>query len=331
MSGDRNLSDEALRLVASARTNPSDEARGAVTEFRQRSNAHADAIEAANEHYAVLSGLPERRFTAAEQKSIRREALFARMTEPRRIGVGVASALLLAAIVVGVQSPGQVPTPPTSAVAVAPSTNVYRTQRQSRKVALADRSVLWLDWNSKVTVTYSESKRLVRLERGRAAFKVVSRADRPFVVHSGRMVMRVTGTEFVVDRRASTNPSVSVLEGSVETTASNTRLLVKRGERVELAHDVLRQTASGSVNHEGAWRDGRLVLRDASLPDAFLALEPYSSYAIDVSELKTLDHRVSGTYFTQSANDAVSALVKSYGLRVEQDEHRLSLSPKSRN
>ncbi|MEM7431017.1 MAG: FecR domain-containing protein [Pseudomonadota bacterium] len=327
MNGENSIRDAAMRLVARARTLPEFERRKAFEEFGQRSAAHAEALQDAQDCYNVLGRLPERYFSLAEERQIRRQALIARVTEPQRLGTGAAVVMLVATLVFfGLREP--VTDLPAEMVAENSATAVTHTSaRQSKEIALADGSTLWLDWNSIAHVDMSDTERRVVLEKGRAGFAVSHDNERPFLVDSGALTTRVTGTEFIVDARQPSQASVSVVEGGVEVTANGDSVQLSLGQVVSWSENRLRVDERMDLAGQTEWRDGRLVLRNATLTDAFLMLEPYSSFEIDTSALSSMTDRISATYFVDRANDAVTGLIQSHNLHVDQRDRQLFLSP----
>ncbi|MEM9314830.1 MAG: hypothetical protein AAGA95_09400, partial [Pseudomonadota bacterium] len=108
---------------------------------------------------------------------------------------------------------------------------------------------------------------------------------------------------------------------------NDNRLSLVASEAVELADGALARASMASSDELLAWRDGRLVLRDVPLAEAFRELEPYTAYRIDVTKIEGLDARVSGTYFLERANDALQGLIQTHRLEFSQDRSRLVLAP----
>lgn len=300
----------------------------AVDAFRERSPRHARALAWASETRALLRELPERNFSRAETQRIARQARWARLTEPQRLApaVGMVLCIMFAAAVWFTRTPETAPRVSVASVET-PDTRRYTTRSSGRKIALADGSTIWLDWNTHVEVALSPGLRQVTLERGRALFTVSKDAQRPFVVRAGGLTTQVTGTEFVVQRQRRGPVGVSVLEGSVDVSANDNRLSLVASEAVELADGALARASMASSDELLAWRDGRLVLRDVPLAEAFRELEPYTAYRIDVTQIEGLDARVSGTYFLERANDALQGLIQTHRLEFSQDRSRLVLAP----
>src|SRR5262249_20575532 len=92
----------------------------------------------------------------------------------------------------------------------------YVTQLgEQRTFRLPDGSVLYLNTQSRATVSYSNIARDVQLEQGEALFAVAAESRRPFRVHTGTAVVQAIGTQFNVYRNLDAT-TVSVIEGRVK-------------------------------------------------------------------------------------------------------------------
>src|SRR6202011_1589324 len=109
------------------------------------------------------------------------------------------------------------------AIVLGGAWNLYKQQEETRfqtaigeraAVGLPDGSSIDLNTNSRVWVDYTERRRVIRLERGEAFFKVAHDTQRPFWVHAGDSWVRAVGTAFNVYLRP-TGPVVTVSEGTV--------------------------------------------------------------------------------------------------------------------
>ena len=323
-----SLNEAALSLVESARALPSAENLEALESFRARSAEHASAVDWAEGYVDLVLRMSPRPFSRGERLRIRWEARWARLWEPPRV-LGTVAALLLVSLVglFLLQSEGLREAPVLAETEPVLTPVSYRTDRNHREIVLADGSTLWLDWRSSARVFYGPGERRVELRAGRAAFRVVPAPERPFLVLADALTTRVTGTEFVVDRRHGELIEVAVLEGSVQVTAAASRLElgpsdVARLEDVRLSRGFLDDLAG-----TGAWRDGRLVLRDVALLEALTTLEPYSAFRIDGSRLTDYSARISGTYFVDRADDAIRTLIQTHRLQVRQQGNVLELRP----
>ena len=97
---------------------------------------------------------------------------------------------------------------------------VYATDRaERREVMLEDGSVIRLEPQSVVRVSFRERERRLYLENGRALFQVAKDADRPFIVEAERATVRAVGTAFGVERNRE-GVVVTVAEGKVAVRAT---------------------------------------------------------------------------------------------------------------
>lgn len=94
-------------------------------------------------------------------------------------------------------------------------TQRFRTDvGEQLSVRLGDGSLMTLNTDSNVEVSFDPKHRAVRLISGEALFQVAHEPARPFDVTAGRANIRAVGTEFNVNRRHA-NTTVTVLEGRV--------------------------------------------------------------------------------------------------------------------
>jgi len=94
--------------------------------------------------------------------------------------------------------------------------NMVRTDiGEIRRISLADGSTLTLDTNSRVTIAFTPTSRLLHLQQGKARFDV-AHESRPFQVMAGTMTVTAHGTIFDVSALANDRYHVHLLRGSIE-------------------------------------------------------------------------------------------------------------------
>lgn len=176
--------------------------------------------------------------------------------EPRRIGRLAGWATATAAAIVAVSYPLLNSTPETYAV------ETVAGQRNS--VRLDDGTRIDLNGGSRITLRKGDN-RFASLDRGEATFTVTHDPNRPFTVHVGDDIVQDVGTVFNIVHD----------KGGMETAVSSGEVIYNPdGEAVRVrAGQVLRLSADGTDVTVGtiaptavaAWREGRLVYRNASL------------------------------------------------------------------
>ena len=85
---------------------------------------------------------------------------------------------------------------------------------EQRRITLADNSIVQLNTNSAVVVSYTDSERGIQLQKGEAHFTVGHNPHRPFLVRAGNGIVRAVGTAFSV-RLYEHSVDVIVTEGRV--------------------------------------------------------------------------------------------------------------------
>ena len=113
--------------------------------------------------------------------------------------------------------------PPVSAVPeVKLAQSEVATKSGSRtRIQLPDGSTVWLNGNSKLVYdnkSFGEKLRQVTLT-GEAYFDVVKNVNKPFIIHTNRMDIKVVGTAFNVKAYpGEKNSEASLVRGSIEVT-----------------------------------------------------------------------------------------------------------------
>lgn len=149
---------------------------------------------------------------------------------------------------------------------------------------LEDGSSLFINGNSDVSVTYSRSQRLVKLNRGEVIFEVTKDAKRPFIVDSGHAKVTVLGTRFAVNRLAQL-VRVSVDHGRVRVEsmpdpASHKPIVLHDGQVAEIkmyhAPVITQRSAAEAFN----FKQGALNFENAGLDEIAEVLSRYRKPAV---------------------------------------------------
>lgn len=203
----------------------------------------------------------------------------------------------------------------------------YETERQHKEIRLDDGSILWLDWNTKADVIYTDTSRKVLLHKGRAALKVFSHGSRPFTVKSGTTTTEVSGAEFIMHRHNRHKVHIKALQGSVNVSNATSTLALKTFEEVTVADDLPFASKRIDTSINTSWRQGQLVMRDLTVIEAIELLRPYTSFEVDAIRLANVDGRVSATYALYNADYALQTIIIEHNLYVQQDGWNLRIRP----
>lgn len=231
-----------------------------------------------------------------------------------------------------------------------------------RQLDLPDGSVVQLNTDSAVAVSYTVTERRVRLERGEAFFTVAKNSQRPFWVDVGAISVRAVGTAFNVRYRLET-VEVLVKEGkvSVNPAAAGAHAaaaaapapalpppdppLLVAGEKavialpVDAAKPVMPMTvatiAPPRIESTLAWQVGRLEFSDTPLAEVVAEFNRYNRHQLVIAD-PALEAQTFGGAFARTGYDSlVEVLEQSFDVVAERQAGRTILrkapaSPKAR-
>ena len=219
----------------------------------------------------------------------------ARKARPRGWRAGIAAGMAVAVLggwsVLG--SGGYVPAP----TFLTGGEQTFRTGvGQTATVRLRDGSIVTLDTDTVLRAKETDHRRMLRLTRGQAFFKVAKDKTRPFTVAAGDKLVTATGTAFSV-RLAQKAVEVTLVEGRVrvEKAAPAVQLArttprfseateMKPGSKLVAAQD--RNWTLDKVDAEKAtsWLEGQLIFEDRPLAEAAAELNRYSAKKIVIRD-----------------------------------------------
>ncbi|MEQ9557171.1 MAG: FecR domain-containing protein [Rhodospirillales bacterium] len=187
---------------------------------------------------------------------------------------------------------------------------------QRAEVPLPDGSVVVLNAESAVNVSFDAGRRRVDLVRGEAFFDVRPDPERPFEVTAGRSLTRVVGTAFSVTLQGG-DAEVRVQRGHVRVTGDD------GGAPVDLTPG---EGVTVTAGHAGgparapqtafAWLDGRFVFHDRPLAEVMNRLARHHKDRVVLATARLRTIRVSGNYRLDNPAAVVAALADVAGADV---------------
>jgi transmembrane sensor len=212
-----------------------------------------------------------------------------------------AAALLIGVSALTMGTPERSPKPLTYATAIG----------AQKAVTLEDGSIVTLNTNTRLTVQYSKRERLIHLTQGEALFEV-EHSDRPFLVDAGGTRTRALGTEFDI-RTEEESVSVTLINGSVRVTHSRPAtdtgppgaipedgqqegIVLKPGDRLDMRQGADPIVSTMDPARAGQWREGLLQFDNATLAEAIMELNRYSTIQLRIDDAALASERISGTF-----------------------------------
>lgn len=157
---------------------------------------------------------------------------------------------------------------------------------------LPDHSVVWLNAGStlRYPTTFKKDNRLVEL-KGEAYFEVQADKERPFYVNTPNgLSVYVYGTQFNVAAYEDDNYIETVLEkGKVNVITPNQETIVLAPGEQLLYDKQSQKSKKNKVDVYGkiAWKDGKLIFRNASLEEILKRLERH--FNVEIMDLMPAD------------------------------------------
>ena len=179
------------------------------------------------------------------------------------------------------------------------SAKVYETEVGEQKhVALNDGSQLFLDAKTRIAVSFSETARTVDLQYGRANFRVVPDAHRPFIVEAAERKIVATRCNFDVrceDGKVQVvliHGEAAVKPASAAPTAQGETL--RSGERLVASNDIEKRDKP-DLTRVLAWQTGYENFDREELAQAVEEMNRYSTQRVEVDP-SVASLKVSGVY-----------------------------------
>jgi transmembrane sensor len=194
----------------------------------------------------------------------------------------------------------------------------YATEVGARRtVNLPDGSVVQLAPLSRIEVSpgYGQAARAVVLT-GEAYFQVRHDAMLPFVVLTRAAEIHDLGTAFSVTEGATAGVRVVVTEGSVSLhpLIGGETVVLRAGDRGTVSGaGELRVERGAAGEDDVAWTRGRLVFRDAPIPEVAEALRRWYGITLVVRDPELARRHLTASFGTETADEAVQVVAAALG------------------
>lgn len=218
--------------------------------------------------------------------------------------------------------------------------NVVTTKNGSKsKIDLPDGTQVWLNAGSKIIYDESYGNKVRELQLiGEAYFDVVHNAEKPFIIHTKQMNIKVLGTAFNV--RAYQNDKTTeaaLIRGSIEVSfpnRPNENLILKPNEKITILNNEnvgpkntannnddksnvitlskLNYEIKDSAVIETAWVKNKLIFKGQAFEQIAKDLERWFNVTIKIEDEYILTKKFTGTFNNETVEEALLALQLSY-------------------
>ncbi|WP_225941087.1 FecR family protein [Sphingopyxis sp. OAS728] len=219
----------------------------------------------------------------------------------------------------------------------AQSPDVYATAvGERRTVRLDDGSSVSLDAASRMLVSFTDERRAVTLERGRAKFDVAKDPLRPFTVTAGSQSVVAVGTSFSVEllrnqlrvllfegQVAVVPRAVAAANIKVRRPAPATTQLVPGQELVADLSSGTAEVLPAEAERSLGWEGGRVDFVDMPLADAVERINRYAASPIVLGDAAAGRHIVNGVFDAGDTDSFVKGVTSLYPLSAREEGHRI--------
>ncbi len=224
------------------------------------------------------------------------------------------------------------------ALAAEKAISEVSTQNGSKtSLVLPDGTLVWLNSGSKLSYdkNFGNTLREVVLN-GEAFFDVVHNAEKPFIIHTNKINIKVLGTKFNVRSYLSDKTTeASLIRGSIEVSFKDRpseKIILKPNEKIVVANDDLTlkpvsprklqkhvsepivavknltyESRSGAII-ETSWVENRLIFQDESFEDLARRMERWYAVTISFSNPDMKELYFTGNFRNESISQALEAL-----------------------
>lgn len=301
---------------------------------------HLDRMEALNIDFSPAPGyLPE---SSVEQELY---PFAGNKRRPRRKAILLVSALCLALVVaiIGLypKSPGT-PTVATNTPLPIPGmsgSEIFTGNGSRTHVVLPDGTLVWLNAGSRINYdkNYGATLREVNLI-GEAFFDVARNAEKPFVIHTASIDIKVLGTRFNVKSYPQDKTTeATLIHGSIEVSIKDRpseKIILKPNEKLVVANDdstlhrnnparhrgkthefeslvTIRkptyESATGSII-ETSWIDNKLIFQDEEFGELARKMERWYAISIRFDNPRLEQLQFTGSFQKETIQQALDAL-----------------------
>jgi transmembrane sensor len=200
------------------------------------------------------------------------------------------------------------------------------------EITLVDGTKIWLNKNSRLTLAldFGKNERRVTLE-GEGFFEVSKDAQKPFIIETARSLTTILGTSFNIRAYAEDEEErITMVTGIVDffSKQQKSSLKIKAGEEalISQAGDLIK-TEPETVNFL-AWKNQRLVFKDASLALVLDDLENYFGFDIVIENPEIMNCRFTGTFDNPQQSDVLNTISTVLEVEIEQNGQEIIISGK---
>lgn len=225
--------------------------------------------------------------------------------------------------------------------------DVYETAiGKHSTIPLPDGTRLVLNTNSRINVTYTDSHRLLTLERGEVHVRVAEDKARPLSVFAADKIVQAVGTEFNIKITDSQTIELMVTEGKVRIGVRErfnvnggitepvllppTSVIVAEREEIILGspNEEIIALSADDIKVKLSWRQGDLIFRGESLEEAVKEIGRYTSVEFVFLDDDLRKVRIAGLFKADDVDGLLAALRENFDIAYQRVDEQTVLLDK---
>jgi len=198
---------------------------------------------------------------------------------------------------------------------------VLATQSETKLVTLTDQSKITLFRFSSIEypTEFSKKNREITFSKGEAFFQVAHDPEKPFVIRTPIVNVRVIGTQFNVDV-TNNQTKVSVKEGKVLVFDSNDSTYLTAGlNGVFRQGEKIKVTDNAIDNNVWSYATHKLVFKDTPLKSVIKDLEKAYSCKISIANKDIGRCKLTATFENDSVDKIITLIAETLSLGVKRN------------
>jgi ferric-dicitrate binding protein FerR (iron transport regulator) len=229
---------------------------------------------------------------------------------------------------------------PQTVAATIPAGSEISTKYGSKtNIVLPDGTKVWLNAGSKITYdkNFGEATRGINLV-GEAYFDVIHNPEKPFVIHTAAMDLKVLGTEFNVKSYPDESTTeASLIRGSIEVTLKDRKadkIILKPNEKLVVKNEIpvnagpvvtqskkmvkistpiislghLNYSSIDSTILETSWVNNLLVFEDESFEEVAMRMSRWYGVDFEFKDEEVQKLRFTGSFKNETVMEALKAM-----------------------
>lgn len=189
---------------------------------------------------------------------------------------------------------------------------------EKKEIFLTDGSIVVLNSNSSITYPEEFGKtRNIKLN-GEAYFKVFHDEQRPFVVQTHDVKVRVLGTSFDINSYNHRQTKVSVITGKVEVTSpTGKKVHIIKNQQADLRSNSDFEILKEDSNDGIAWTSNTIILKNTTLAETAKIIENWYNVDITFEDAALNKLTISGKFKDEKLENVLESIAFLKQLKVE--------------